>query len=133
MARFPFIKLPRGPGIPFVALLFLITPPLFWFYLSWKATGNWLACFEQRQHYHVWLLTMNPALAHFSFGSVMHDGATLLFSTDIAVITACCIALWFVIRSDVRIFIRREPSEAIDSICPPLPFFFSFLSLLVIA
>jgi hypothetical protein len=44
----------------------MILPPLFWFYISWKATGDWLACFRQRQQYLDWLLVMNPAIAHFS-------------------------------------------------------------------
>src|ERR1041385_336418 len=65
IALLPFAQLIKERRISIVALLILVLPPIFWFYISWKATGDWLACFVQRQEYHDWLLQMNPAIAHF--------------------------------------------------------------------
>src|SRR6266699_2872356 len=66
IALLPAIQFLKERRISISALFILIIPPLFWFYISWKATGNWLQCFETRQSYHDWLLAMNPALALFS-------------------------------------------------------------------
>src|SRR3989442_8925214 len=78
IALIPLIQLIKERRVSVFALVVLILPPLFWFYISWKATGNWLACFAQRQEYHDWLLRMNPAIAHFTFPNVASDIATLL-------------------------------------------------------
>src|ERR1041385_6197993 len=98
IALIPFIQFIRERRISIVAILILIIPPLFWFYISWKATGNWLACFVQRQEYHDWLLRMNPALARFSLVNFSKDTAMLLVSSDIAVLAASFVAASFVIR-----------------------------------
>src|SRR5258707_8630750 len=66
LALVPLIQFAWERRISFAALVILLVPPLFWLYISWKATGDWLACFKARQQYHDWLLAMNPALAHFS-------------------------------------------------------------------
>src|SRR5215471_9306065 len=66
IALIPFIQFIRERRISIAAILILLIPPILWFYISWKATGNWFACFVQRQEYHDWLLRMNPLLARFS-------------------------------------------------------------------
>lgn len=86
----------RRVSIP--AVLIMVAPPILWFYVSWKAAGDWLACFKVRQQYHDWLLQQNPALAHFSFYGLMKDGAIFINSIDIAVLVAAFIAGWFVLR-----------------------------------
>jgi hypothetical protein len=133
LALIPAIQFLRERRISLIALMILIIPPLFWFYISWKATGNWLACFEQRQYYHDWLLAMNPTLAHFSLSNILRDGATLLISTDIAVLAASFIAGWIVVRQSARVVSRRGVFEDLQSILAPVVFFFAFLSLLVVA
>jgi 4-amino-4-deoxy-L-arabinose transferase-like glycosyltransferase len=133
LALIPAIQFLRERRISFVAVIILVIPPLFWFYISWKATGNWFACFAQRQYYHDWLLAMNPTLAHFSLSNILRDGATLLVSTDIAVLAGSFIAGWFVVRQSARVVSRRGMPEDLLSILPPVIFFFSFLSLLVVA
>ena len=102
IALIPFIQFIRQGRMSITAILILFIPPLLWFYISWKATGNWLACFVQRQDYHDWLLRMNPALAHFSPIAVFKDTAMLLVSTDIAVLIASFAAAWFVIAHEIR-------------------------------
>jgi len=145
IALIPFIQLTRERRVSFVALLILIVPPLFWFYISWKATGNWLACFVQRQEYHDWLLRMNPSIAHFSGRQILKDVPTLLVSSDVAVLIASFVAAWFVVRHLPQIVKRGSRSnEAIAatgaqasaiafSILAPVLFFFAFLGLLFVA
>src|SRR5438309_1093744 len=106
IALIPLIQLIKERRVSVVALLILIVPPVFWFCISWQATGNWLACFVQRQEYHDWLLRMNPAIAHFSLRNILSDVATLLVSSDVAVLIASFVAVWFVVRR-LRQMVRR--------------------------
>jgi hypothetical protein len=133
LALLPLIQFVRERRISFVALGILLVPPLFWFYISWKATGDWLACFKARQQYHDWLLAMNPALAHFSLVAVLKDGATLLISADIAVLIASFVAGCFVVRRLPDPLARRSSSEDTQLILAPAIFFFAFLGLLSVA
>lgn len=132
IALIPLIQFIRERRISIIAVLIMILPPLFWFYISWKATGNWLACFQQRQQYLEWLLTMNPAIAHFSVMNVLRDGATLLISSDIAVLIASFIAAWLVLRQLLKIH-RQKLSEETQMILTPVVFFSAFFSLLLVA
>lgn len=132
IALIPLIQVLRERRISLIAVLIMILPPLFWFYISWKATGDWLACFRQRQQYLDWLLMMNPAIARFSVINVLRDGATLLVSSDIAVLIASFIAAWFVLRQLLKIH-RQKLSEATRMILPPVVFFFAFFTLLFVA
>ena len=133
LAFIPAIQFLKERRISITTLLILIIPPLFWFYISWKATGNWLACFEARQHYHDWLLAINPALAHFSLSSVLRDGAILIISTDIAVLISAFVAGWFVVERLPRRSTRPGLSEDSRGILAPVVVFLAFLSLLVTA
>lgn len=132
IALIPLIQFLRERRISFMALLILMVPPLFWFYISWKATGDWLACFKSRQQYHDWLLAVNPALSHFSFAGVLRDSATLIISTDIAVLISSFIAGWFVLTRLPR-FARGQASQDEQNNLAPAIFFFAFLGLLVVA
>jgi Gpi18-like mannosyltransferase len=132
IALIPLIQILRERRVSIVAVLVMIVPPLFWFYISWKATGDWLACFKQRQQYLEWLLMMNPAIARFSVINILRDGATLLISSDIAVLIASFIAAWFVFRQLLKIH-RQKLSEEAQMILPPVVFFFAFFSLLLVA
>lgn len=133
IALIPLIQLIRERRISVFALLILILPPLFWFYISWKATGDGLACFVQRQEYHDWLLRMNPSIAHFSFRQILKDVPTLLVSSDVAVLIACFVALWFVVRHLPQMVKRGVSSDEPMSILAPVLFFFAFFSLLFVA
>ena len=132
IAIIPFLAFTRERRVPIVPILILLAPPLFWFFISWQATGNWLACFVQRQQYHDWLLRMNPAIAHFSLRNIFLDGATLLVSADIAVLLACIFAGWFVLQEFSKGRTVRSPAE-VRMILPALAFFFAFLGLLLVA
>lgn len=132
IALFPLIQIVRERRISLVTMIILMMPPLLWFYISWKATGNWLACFVQRQEYHDWLLRMNPSIAQFSVRNILSDGATLAVSTDIAVLIACFVAGYFVLRQLSR-FRQRSASVETTAILPAVLFFFAFFGLLLAA
>lgn len=137
IALIPAIQILRERRISVTAVIILAIPPLFWFYVSWKATGNWLACFESRQQYHDWLLRMNPALAHFSLSGVLRDGATLIISTDIAVLIAALVAGWLIVkrftRNKMSVAVNNLEAGEIGEILPAVVFFFAFLALLLVA
>jgi hypothetical protein len=133
IALIPFLQFIKERRISIVALLILIFPPLFWFYISWKATGNWLECFVQRQQYHDWLLQMNPAIAHFSPANVVRDTATLLVSSDIAVLAASLVAGWFVVRHARRLLSSPGGTTQTTGVIAPVLFFFAFFGLLLVA
>src|SRR6266850_4993968 len=133
IALIPAIQFLRERRISITTLFILILPPPFWFYVSWKATGNWLQCFETRQSYHDWLLAMNPALAHFSLPGVLRDSAILILSTDIAVLISAFIAGWILLRRLPRSLTRPGLPEDLRQILAPVVFFFAFLGLLVTA
>jgi hypothetical protein len=132
IAIIPLLQFLRERRISLVSLIIMIVPPLFWFYISWKATGDVFACFRQRQQYLVWLLGMNPAIAHFSVVNILRDGATLLISSDIAVLLACFIAGGFVLRKILKTRRLAIPEE-VQTVLAPVVFFFAFFALLVVA
>ena len=133
VALIPLLQFIRERRISIVAFLILIIPPVLWFYISWKATGNWLACFVQRQQYHDWLLQMNPAIARFSLINILKDGATLLISTDIAVLVASFAAAWVVIKRAPRLLKTGANRPDAHNLLPPVLVFFAFLALLLVA
>ena len=133
LALIPAIQSLRERRISIAALLILVIPPLFWFYISWKAAGNWLACFQARQNYHDWLLTMNPALAHFTLASVLRDSAILIISTDIAVMVSAFVAGWIILKGLPSGLTRLDLPRDLREVLAPVVLFFAFLILLVTA
>lgn len=129
----PAVQFLRERRISIPAVLILALPPVLWLYISWKATGDALACFKQRQEYLHWLLAANPTLASFSLKHVLKDLATLLISSDVVVLAAAFIALWFLARSSVRLLRSRELPEGLHLALAPLAVFFAFFALLAVA
>jgi hypothetical protein len=130
IALLPATQFFRERRISIVAVAILAIPPIFWLYVSWKATGNWLACFVARREYHDWLFAANPTLAHFSLPHILRDGATLLVSADIAVLMGAFVAGWFVIKHLVH---RARSQEDVRAIMPALIFFFATMGMIVLA
>jgi hypothetical protein len=138
LALIPLIQFWKERHVSIPAILILLIPPLSWFYISWKATGDWLACFRVRQQYHDWLLTQNPSLAHFSLAGIMKDFAMFISGADVVVLLSGFIAAWFVLRklmnrSQPKSTIISPDSRNIDSVFPLLLVFFAFFALLLIA
>lgn len=138
LALLPLAQIARERRAAILPIVILIVPPLFWFWVSWKATGDWLACFRARQQYHDWLLQQNPVLAHFSVTGALKDLAMFLSGVDVAVLIAAFIAAALVMRQ----FFRREEritlngglrSPNIEVVQPLLIVFLAFFALLVIA
>lgn len=133
IALIPAIQFWKERRVSIPSLLIMLVAPLFWFWVSWKATGDWLACFKVRQQYHDWLLVQNPALAEFSLSGVIKDVALFVSGADLAVLGAVLVAGWLVLKR----LTRRSPATVDEigsqSIVPLLVFFFPFLALLVIA
>jgi hypothetical protein len=118
-----------------VACAILIFPPLFWLYISWKATGDWRACFVARKAYMDWLLTVNPSLASFSLRGVARDAGALLLSTDMAVLAASLVTAWILIKRMKRERDGRDVLEAEETreVLSVSLFFYAFLGFIVLA
>jgi hypothetical protein len=148
IAVIPTIQFWKERRVSIPAVLIMLLAPLFWFYVSWKATGDWLACFKVREQYHDWLLTQNPALAEFSLSGVLQDVALLVSGIDLAVLCAALIAGWLVLQRSTTHAVtndrktswlgrwacpRASAQADISTILPVLVFFFPFLALLLAA
>lgn len=133
IALIPALQLLRERRISILAVMILLVPPTFWFYISWKATGNWLACFQARQQYHDWLIAVNPVLGRFILTQVLRDAATLLVSADIAVMASVLFATWIVFRRPLALLTGRTRSRQKVSAIAVLLFFSAFLGLLLLA
>jgi len=133
IALIPLIQFYKERHVRLSAILILLIPPVFWFYVSWKAAGDWLACFKVRQQYHDWLLTQNPALGHFSLSGVLKDSAFLISSIDLAVLLLTLAAGWIVFRNLVSRTTSVTETENVGAILPSLVFFFAFFALLAVA
>jgi len=136
VAVIPLIQFLWERRVSILAILILLIPPVLWFYVSWKAAGDWLACFKVRQEYHDWLLVQNPALAHFSFSGVLKDGAIFINSIDIAVLVAAFVAGWIVLKrllADSHSAVNPLPASKGQRVLAPVVFFFGFFALLSVA
>ena len=145
IALIPAIQFWKERRVSIPAVLIMLVAPVFWFWVSWKATGDWLACFKVRQQYHDWLLVQNPALGEFSVTAVIKDAALLISGIDAAVLCAALFAGWLVLKRLMRRKVvsvdaasansdgSKIPPSNTDLILPVLVFFFPFLALLVVA
>jgi hypothetical protein len=132
IALIPTLQFWEERKVSAVSLLIMLLPPLFWFWVSWQAAGDWLATFKVRHQYLNWLLTQNPALQHFTFAGVIKDTTMFLSGVDVAVLSAAFTAGWLVLRWTGK---HRDDAarKDLESIMPPLIFFFPFFALLTIA
>ena len=133
IALIPALQFWKERRVSVPALLIMAVSPIFWFWVSWKASGDWLATFRVRQLYHDWLLAQNPALEHFTFAGVIKDTAMFLSGADVAILIAAFVAGWLVLRKLSGNHREDGSNQDIESIIPPLIFFFPFFALLTIA
>lgn len=80
--------------------LLLLSGPLFWIYVSWKATGSFTRYFEIRNNYIVETLASSPWLSHFSPGRVVFDFVRLIYTCNVLVLYAAVALLWVIISSN---------------------------------
>ena len=128
----PVLQVLEERRVSLVAFLILIFPPVFWFYISWKAAGNWLACFIIRKQYMDALIAANPSLASFSLIGVARDAGSLLISIDVVVLIACIAAAWWVIRRMIASPDNRKLT-GLRAVLAASIYFFAFLSFIVLA
>jgi hypothetical protein len=133
IALIPALQFWKERRVSTVAILIMLLPPLFWFCVSWKAAGDFLATFKVRQQYHDWLLTQNPALQRFTFAGVIKDTTMFLSGVDVAVLIAAFTASWLVLRRLIGKQRHDASYNDLELIIPPLMFFFPFFALLTIA
>ncbi len=128
----PLLQFYKERRVSILACLVMLLPPLFWFYVSWKATGNWLACFVARKEYMDWLMQANPTLATHTLSNLARDTGGLLLSTDTAVLIACFAGTWLAAK---RMFSStgERKSENLRAVLSVSLFFFAFLSFIVFA
>lgn len=129
IALLPAIQLLRERRVSIVGLLITLLPPAFWFFLGWKTTGDWLACFVTRKQYMDALLASNPSLASFSPYGVARDVGSLLVATSIPVLIASSIAAGIALKQ----IVRRRKSEELHGVITVCVFFFAFFSFIVLA
>ena len=132
IALIPAIQFLKERRVSISPVLIMSIPPLFWFWVSWKAAGDWLACFKMRQQYHDWLLAQNPALAHFSLAGVVKDVTMFVSGVDLAVLCGAFVAAWLLVQRHPN-HQRHDDSVISSSILPSLVFFFAFFILLLFA
>src|SRR5207253_1346658 len=128
----PVLQLLEDRRVSLLAVIILALPPLFWFYISWKARGDPLACFVERKQYMDALLASNPRLARLSLGGIARDGSALVIATDPAVLVACFVGLWLTFKRMARSSTERV-SENLQQVLGVSAYFFAFLSFLVLA
>ena len=128
----PMIQIFEERRVSIPSIVILIFPPLFWFYISWKATGDWLACFVSRKQYMDALLAANPSIASFSLFSIAHDIGNLIVSTDIPVLVACLCATGFVIKRMAASQAARN-SQELRAVASIDIYFLAYLTFLLLA
>jgi len=128
----PMIQIFEERRVSIPSIVILIFPPLFWFYISWKATGDWLACFVSRKQYMDALLAANPSIASLSLFGIAHNIGNLIVSTDIPVLVACLATMWLVIKRMAASSAVRNSRE-LRAVASINFYFFAYLSFLLLA
>jgi len=132
IALLPLFQFFEERRVSIVGCAILIFPPLCWFYISWKATGDWLACFVTRKQYMDALLAANPSLATFTLAGIFRDGGSLVIPTDIAVLIACFVAAWL-IGKRIKASATDRKSENLRAVAAANSYFFAYLGFIVLA
>ncbi|HEY8460749.1 MAG TPA: hypothetical protein VIM99_10235 [Blastocatellia bacterium] len=119
------------------ALGVMIVPPLFWFYICWKATGSAMAYFEIRNRYLADYIASNPQVTVFSAQRLLLDARRLFISTNLAVFFGCVAAVWMIFRRMAarNLDWRRLRMASLDfaGVTATIVFFFSNLGFLAFA
>lgn len=118
--------------VSLVSFFIGLSAPAVWIYISWAATGNPLEYFKVRNDYIRELLSGNPGLAEFSPSHVLTDLRTLFYSAGPAVMIACLIAAWLLIKGTGRQPNQRS-SESSPAVVVTVAYFFSSLGFLLFA
>ncbi len=118
--------------VSLIAFFVALFGPVAWIYISWAATGDPLEYFKVRDDYVRELLSANPGLADFSPSHVLTDLRTLFYSAGPAVMIACLIAGWLLIKRAGRQPNLRS-SKSLASVVVAVAYFVSSLGFLLFA
>ena len=132
-----WLIIPLVPGLQYLlqrkfskpALFIALVGPAFWLYVSWAATGNAFEYFEVRSTYVSEAVAAHVRLKSFSAFRLVVDLLALMFSTGPAVLIACLLAAWLVIKRASRL----HGSKSSWPIAVALSYFFSSLGFLMLA
>jgi hypothetical protein len=135
IALLPALQFLFQRRVSLAALGIMIVSPLFWFYVSWKATGSAMAYFETRNRYLAEYMAAKPAITTFTSQRLLLDGEKLLVSTNLAVLCSCLAAAWMIVR---RVIAGGRPKFGIapmdlGDVTATNVFFFSNLGFLILA
>ncbi|MGH9427966.1 MAG: hypothetical protein ACRD2L_16905, partial [Terriglobia bacterium] len=125
----PALQFLHQRRISLTALCISLFAPLIWLYICWAATGNPLEYFKVRSEYMSEALAGDPTLNYFSAARIANNVRALLYSAGPAVIIACLIAAWLIIKR-IR---REESSESSWPLTAALEYFFVSLGFLILA
>jgi len=118
--------------VTLIPIVIALVSPALWIYISWLATGNPFEYFKVRSEYIKELVSQSPSLGQFSTAGVIIDLRTLFYSSGPAVVIACMIAgFWLVKR--LR---DRAMTKALDAVSEAVVvtlYFFSSLTFLLFA
>jgi hypothetical protein len=118
--------------VSLIAFFVALSAPVVWIYISWAATGDPLEYFKVRNDYIRELLSWNPGLADFSASHVLTDLRTLFYSAGPAVMIACLITAWLLVKHTGRQPNERS-SESSSAVVVTVAYFFSSLGFLLLA
>jgi hypothetical protein len=118
--------------VSLIGFLVASSAPAVWIYISWTATGNPFEYFNVRSAYVKELLSESPGIGTLSLSNVLANLKTLMYSAGPAVIIACLIAAWLLIKRSAR-----QPNglstESSPAVVVTAAYFFSSLGFLLLA
>ena len=117
--------------IAIVPLAIAMSAPAVWIYISWRATGNPFEYFTVRGEYIKELLSQAPDLGQFSTSNLFVDFRTLFYGSGPAVVIACTIAAFLLVRQ--RFWVMSHCEEAVNEVRVVIVYFFSSLAFLLFA
>jgi hypothetical protein len=113
-----------------IPLAIAMAAPVIWIYISWLATGNPFEYFTVRGEYIRGLLSQAPDLGQFSAASLFVDFRTLFYCGGPAVMLACIIAAFLLVRP--RSWVGSS-EEAVNEAKVVTVYFLSSLAFLLFA
>jgi Dolichyl-phosphate-mannose-protein mannosyltransferase len=132
IALLPALEFVFQRSVSLTACGIMVISPLFWFYISWKATGNAMAYFEVRNRYIAEYAAANPVVTTFSPQRLLLDAERLLISTNLGVLCGCLLAALSISRRLVRSKFKR-PTHNFAALIATTAFFFYNLGFLLFA
>jgi hypothetical protein len=125
IALLPALQFLFQRSVSLAACGIMIISPIFWFYISWKATGNAMAYFEVRNQYIAEYAAANPVVTTFSIQRLRLDAERLLISTNLGVLCGCLFATLLIIKRLVRQKFETALQELAAVIAATVFFFYN--------